>query len=72
MIFVLNHLLLFSFKKEMLTLPTIAALYKQVAIEVKTSQLPVLTVDPNVHTGAFLTGFIILTTLNNTRQCFYQ
>ena len=29
----------------------------KVAVEVKTSQLPVLTVDPNVHTGAFLTGF---------------
>ena len=27
------------------------------AVEVKTSQLPVLTIDPNVHTGAFLTGF---------------
>ena len=31
--------------------PTIAALQ-----EVKTSQLPVLTVDPNVHMGAFLTA----------------
>ena len=30
----------------------------QVATVVKTSQLPVLTVDPNVHTGAlYLTGF---------------
>ena len=28
-----------------------------VAFVVKTSQLTVLTVDPNVHTGAFLTGF---------------
>ena len=26
-------------------------------IEALTSQLPVLTVDPHVHTGAFLTGF---------------
>ena len=37
--------------------PTIEALQLKVAVEVKTSQLPVLTVDPNVHTGAFLTGF---------------
>ena len=41
-------------------------------LEVKISQLPVLTVDPNVHTGAFPTGFsvilTILTILNNTRQ----
>ena len=37
--------------------PTIEALYVKIAVEVKTSQLPVLTVDPNVHTGAFLTGF---------------
>ena len=37
--------------------PTIAELEWQVAIEVKISQLPVLNVDPNVHTGAFLTGF---------------
>ena len=28
-----------------------------VAIVVKISQLPILTVDPNVHTGAFLTVF---------------
>ena len=53
--------------------PTIAALQVEIAVEVKISQLPVLTVDPNVHTvhtGAFLT--VSLTTLNNTRQCFYQ
>ena len=37
--------------------PTIAALQVEIAVEVKTSQLPVLTVDPNVHTGAFLTAF---------------
>ena len=37
--------------------PPIEALKLKVAVEVKTSQLPVLTVDPNVHTGAFLTGF---------------
>ena len=37
--------------------PTIETLQLQVAAEVKTSQLPVLTVDPNVHTGTFLTGF---------------
>ena len=28
-----------------------------VSIVVKNSQLPVLSIDPNVHTGAFLTGF---------------
>ena len=37
--------------------PTIAALQVEIAVEVKISQLPVLTVDPNVHTGAFLTAF---------------
>ena len=36
---------------------TIAELLWQVAIVVKISQLPVSTVDPNVHTGAFFTGF---------------
>ena len=36
---------------------TIKALQLKVAVEVKSSQLPVLTVDPNVHTGAVLTGF---------------
>ena len=39
------------------TLPTIEALQLKVAAGVKTSQLSVLTVDPNVHTGAFFTGF---------------
>ena len=37
--------------------PTIEALQLKVAVEVKTSQLPVLTVQSNVHTGAYLTGF---------------
>ena len=40
--------------------PTIAALQVQIAVEVKISQLTVLTVltvDPNVHTGTFLTAF---------------
>ena len=43
--------------------PTIAALWSEVTVEVKTSQLPFLyiyfvyTVDRNVHTGAFLTAF---------------
>ena len=37
--------------------PTIAALQVVIAVEVKISQLPVLTVDTNVHTGAFLTAF---------------
>ena len=47
------------------------ASFCRLAVEVKTSQLPVLTVDPNVHIGAFFT--VILTViLNNTRQCFYQ
>ena len=60
-------------KHDWINPPTIAALQWQVATEVKISQLPVLTVDPNVQTGAFLTVFtVILTTLNNTRQCFYQ
>ena len=50
--------------------PTTAAFQWQVAIAVKISHLPVLTVGPNVHTVAFLT--VILATVNNTRQCFYQ
>ena len=37
--------------------PSIAELQWEIAIVVKTSQLTGLTVDPNVHTGAFLTGF---------------
>ena len=37
--------------------PTIEALQLKVAVEVKTSQLTVLPVDPKVHTGTFLTGF---------------
>ena len=37
--------------------PTLAELYWQVAIVAKANQLTVLTVDSNVHTGAFLTGF---------------
>ena len=37
--------------------PTIAALQWQVALVVKISKLPVLTVDPNVHTEIFFTGF---------------
>ena len=39
----------------MLHPPTIEALYLKVAVEVKISQLPCFTVDPNVHT--FLTAF---------------
>ena len=35
---------------------TLVANRVHVAVVVKTSQLPVLAVDPNVHTGAFLTG----------------
>ena len=52
--------------------PTIEALQLKVAVEVKTSQLPVLTVDPNVHTGAFLTGFYCHFDHPERRQCFYQ
>ena len=37
--------------------PNIAELQWQVAVEVKISQLLILTVDSNVHAGAFLTGF---------------
>ena len=40
-----------------LPLPTLAEPLWQAATVVKISQLTVLTVDPNVHTGALLTGF---------------
>ena len=37
--------------------PTLAALQWQVAVVVKITQLPVLTVDQDVHTGSFFNGF---------------